>query len=296
MENVKVKNLYLDAGGIYGFSMCGALQVLQNMNLLRNIENILAASVGSILGLYLCLGFTTEQITYLGFKIDISKFINYKQNNFLNIYRKYGFEKGTNFENVIKIIIKHKIGNPNATFKELYEYSGKNLILVGANVSTLRHELFSYQHTPDMEVWKAVRISCSFPLVFEPFIYKGNYYVDGGNSHYNPSYFQNTEETIGILLEKSVGDNEPISCFEDFFIKMLYMPLKSQKFKNYIPDNCIEIDSTKFIVNSLNLNITEKTKTNLYKLGYNEVSEKIDNIISNLIKIKNKKIYENSKK
>lgn len=287
--DIIIKNIYIDAGGIYGYTICGVLQVLQNYQVLEHIENVLSCSVGSILGLFICLGFTVEEMTYLAFHIDISKFVNFDKNNFLNIYKNYGFEKGTMFEKVIKTIIKSKTGNPNFTFQDLYQKYKKNLIIVGGNVSLRRHQLFSYQETPDMELWKAIRISCSFPLVFQPFQYKNCYYVDGGNSHYNPSYFKKKEETIGIILEKSKKPQTEIKSFEDFIMNMIYLPLKSQKFKNYDPINCIEINTQKIVKYSLDVKVDYQTKKDLYFLGYDEMNLEIKKLLSNLqnLKIKN---------
>lgn len=293
IEKPRIKNIFLDAGGIYGFTLCGALQILQNNNLLCDIENILCCSVGSILGLYLSLGFKTEEMTFLAFHINISKFVDFKNNNFLNIYQNYGFEKGTIFENVIKSIIKHKTGNSETTFLELYHKFQKNLIVIGGNVSTRRHDLFNYQDTPQMEVWKAIRISCSFPLVFEPFKYNNYYYVDGGNSHYNPTYFKNEFETIGIILEKSEPIPNEIKGFENFLLNMFNLPLKALKFKDYNQDNCLEIDTNKLTINYMDLNLKYETKKILYFLGFNEAQKTISNLLLKLQKIK-KKIYKNT--
>jgi len=288
LDKPKIKNIFLDAGGIYGYTLCGALQVLQNHNLLEHIENILCCSVGSILGLYLSLGFKIEEMTFLAFHINISKFVDFKNNNFLNIYQNFGFEKGTIFENVVKSIIKHKTGSTETTFLELYQKFKKNLIVIGGNVSTRRHDLFNYEKTPQMEVWKAIRISCSFPLVFQPFKYNNYYYVDGGNSHYNPTYFKNEYETIGIILEKSEPTNTEIKGFETFLLNMFYLPLKSSKFKDYNQDNCLEIDTNKLVINYMDLNLKYETKKKLYLLGFNEGMDNISNLLLKLQKIKKK--------
>ena len=295
-EKPKIKNIFLDAGGIYGYTLCGALQVLQNHNLLEHIENILCCSVGSILGLYLCLGFKIEEMTFLAFHINISKFVDFKNNNFLNIYQNFGFEKGTIFENVIKSIIKNKTGSTETTFLELYQKFNKNLTVIGGNVSTRRHDLFNYEKTPQMEVWKAIRISCSFPLVFQPFKYNNYYYIDGGNSHYNPTYFKNEYETIGLILEKSEHSNKEIKGFETFLLNMFYLPLKSLKFKDYNQENCLEIDTNKLVINYMDLNLKYETKRKLYFLGFDEAQENISTLLSNLEKMKKKNIKNNVSK
>ena len=62
MSDINIENIYLDAGGIYGYTICGCLQVLQENNILKNINNILGCSVGGLIGLLLALEYTTEEI------------------------------------------------------------------------------------------------------------------------------------------------------------------------------------------------------------------------------------------
>jgi hypothetical protein len=168
--------------------------------------------------------------------------------------------------------------------------------VIGGNVSIRRHELFNHETTPNMEIWKAIRISCSFPLVFQPFKYQGNYYVDGGNSHFNPTYFKNAYEAIGLILEKSEPTNKNIESFEDFLINMFYLPLKSQKFVCYFSENCLEIDTNKLVLNQMNLNLQYEDKKNLYFLGYHETQKDISSLILKLQKLKKKNFKNNMSK
>ena len=61
-----IKNLVLSSGSVKGLSFIGAYKILETNNLLDNIENILGSSIGSVFGLCLCLGYTSqEQATHL---------------------------------------------------------------------------------------------------------------------------------------------------------------------------------------------------------------------------------------
>lgn len=291
-ENPIIKNIFIDAGGIYGFAICGCLVELERNELLQNIENILGCSVGSIYGLYLALGMTGEEIINITFNIDINSLVDIKKNNLINIYKYYGFENGNKFANIIKSIIKYKTGNENFTFLELYEKYKKNLIIIGSNINTRRHELFNWENTPNMEIWKAIRISCAFPLIFQPFKYNDNYYLDGGNSHYNVNYFEKKDETICIILELSKSTRYKINSFEDFIINMLYLPLKSQKFSNYNPINCLELDTQKIIFNFMDVGISLEDKKLLYQFGIKETTLRLPKLLDNLRKLKKNKITE----
>ena len=295
-ENPIIKNIFIDAGGIYGFTICGCLLELNKKGYLDNIENILGCSVGSIFGLYISLGFTIEEMINLTFNIDVNSLVDIKKNNLINIYKNYGFEKGNKFTNIIKSIIKHKTGNENFTFAELFQKYQKNLTIIGSNINKRKHELFNHQNTPDMEIWKAVRISCAFPLIFQPVKYNGDYYLDGGNSHFNTNFFPKKEETICIILELGNKVRYPIESFEDYIINMLYLPLKSQKFSDYDAVNCLEFDTRKIDLNFMDFSISLDTKKDLFKFGRQETIYNLPKLLENLKKLKHNKLKNKKEK
>ena len=73
-----IKNLVLGSGGIYAFTILGALKYLEENNYYKRTEirNILGASVGSLLGLFISLGYELDEIIELGMKLDLFKLLN----------------------------------------------------------------------------------------------------------------------------------------------------------------------------------------------------------------------------
>ena len=63
--------------------------------------------------------------------------------------------------------VGHRVNTP-ITFSDLHVAGFKDLYVVGVNTRTGEAEYFSYEHTPDMLVANAVRISMSIPGVFYP--------------------------------------------------------------------------------------------------------------------------------
>lgn len=286
--DVYLENLFLDSGGLYGFSLCGSLQYLKEQNLLNNIKNVLGCSVGAIVGLLFCLDFTIEEITAIAFNLDTSKLVNFQKNNFFNIYQKYGFEGGEKLVSIIKSLIRNKTHQENITFQNLYDRYQKNLIIIGSNVNTRTHDIFNREYTPHMEVWKAIRITCGIPLLFQPFKYLGNFYIDGGNSVYNTNYFKNKHQTIGIMLESSSLNSRKISSFEDYLKNLVFFPLKILKFTKYENLNCIEINTNNPKINALDFTLKNQDKIELYVLGYRETKTKLEKVLQNLKKMKHK--------
>ena len=44
--------------------------------------------------------------------------------------------------------------------------------IIGSNLTDNKCEYFNYINTPDLEVWKAIRISCNIPFLYSPFYYR----------------------------------------------------------------------------------------------------------------------------
>jgi len=135
------------------------------------------------------------------------------------------------FDQLIRAKLKEKtnydITTP-VTFKELHDAGFKGLYFTGVNTRTGEVEYFSHEHTPDMLVANAVRISMSIPGVFYPVpkvtkdengreVSGKDLYVDGGVSanfpidlfdfaryghdkHLPPDQAQVNLETLGLRL------------------------------------------------------------------------------------------------
>ena len=91
-----IKNLVLGSGGIYGFTILGALKYLEDNNFYKREElnNILGVSIGAILGLFISLGYELDEIIELGMKLDFFKLINFNSNKFLSIVENFGYDNG----------------------------------------------------------------------------------------------------------------------------------------------------------------------------------------------------------
>lgn len=178
------KNLVFEGGGVKGIAYVGALEVLEQKGILKDIERIGGTSVGAINAVLLGCGYSNEEqlkilrdLDFEEFKDDSFGFMSDAQ----RLVTEYGWYKGDFFHRWIGKVIKDKLGTPDVTFEELTRKTGRDLYLIGANLSTGFGEIFSAEHTPTMRVVDATRISMSLPLFFaavrNP---RGDVYVDGG--------------------------------------------------------------------------------------------------------------------
>ncbi len=206
------KNLVFRGGGMKGTAYTGALEVLEENGLLRQIKRVAGTSAGAITATMVSFNLSFSETLKLIESIDftqvpqlrsdhrenepewIPKFIGKEimkiTNDFDAVQRlmtKYGWYSSEYFNKWIrKVISQHCEGNSDATFSDFRKLGHKDLYVVSANISKLEVSVFSAETTPDFPVADAVRMSMSIPLYFEVMRFngkvfgEGDFYVDGG--------------------------------------------------------------------------------------------------------------------
>jgi NTE family protein len=169
------KNLVLEGGGIRGLAYPGALEVLEQKGILKDIDRVAGSSVGAIAGLLVALDYTSYEIDSVLQTLKIQEFNDGKffVGKIRRVKKEYGFYKGDKFEAWLKELIQFKTGDPNTSFDELHQLhvtnkKFKDFYCTGTNVTLQRLETLSWKTWPDMELSTAVRISGCIPFYFKP--------------------------------------------------------------------------------------------------------------------------------
>lgn len=229
------KNLVLEGGGVRGLAYVGAMQVLDSLGILKNIERVGGTSAGAIQAMMLSIGYTPTEVLQVIEHIPLKQFNDGSiAGGISRMQKKFGFYKGEKLYQWIDTLITRKTGNGNITFLQLHQQKQakqyKDLYITGTDLSYRCLRVFSYENYPNMRIKDALRISFSIPLYFEPVLIDDNgnistdkndpklhMMVDGGLlSNYpihifdGPEYFKCTNpkngcrnpETLGLLLEK----------------------------------------------------------------------------------------------
>lgn len=179
------RNLVFEGGGVKGIAYVGAMEVLKTRGVLENIRRVGGTSAGAINAVLFSLGYSNKSQLRI---LKELKFKNFLDDNFgvirdtSRLINKFGWYKGDFFHKWVSNLIKAKLGDPNATFRDLHEKTDlPDLYIYGTNLSTHFGEVFSFENTPNDRIADAVRISMSIPLFFasvrNP---RGDVYVDGG--------------------------------------------------------------------------------------------------------------------
>lgn len=206
------KNLVLEGGGVRGLAYAGALQVLEEKGILKNIENVAGSSAGAIAGLMVALNYNSHEIDSVLIKLKIADFNDGKffVGKLRRIKKEYGVFKGDKIESWLSSLIAEKTGNENITFEELNllhvnDKSFKNFFCTGTNISGQKVEILSWKTWPKMKLKTAVHISSSIPFYFVPVA------VD---SEGNEVPFSDTMINHNLFVDGGMLSNFPINIFD----------------------------------------------------------------------------------
>ena len=210
MKEYPFKNLVFEGGGVKGIAYVGALEQLNTLNALENIEKVGGTSAGAITAVLVALKYTTGEIRKILWDLDFKRLMDDDWGVLRDTHRlihQFGYYKGDYFKDWIEELIEEKTGVIKLTFQTLHDMDFLDLYLIGANLSTGYSEIFSWEHTPDMEVAEAARISMSIPLFFQAVRNQEDHiYVDGGlfNNYPIKLFDYNgivNDETLGFRLD-----------------------------------------------------------------------------------------------
>lgn len=167
------RNLVFEGGGVKGIAYGGALQRLEELEVLDSILRVAGTSAGAITATLLAVGYTPKEIIKIISETDFKKF---EDNTFLyvrdiiRLIRDFGWNRGIEFEKWIGKLIKDKTGNENFTFAQLHEAAHittyKELFVICSNISKQKAEILCAESTPNLSLKAAVRMSMSIPIYF----------------------------------------------------------------------------------------------------------------------------------
>ena len=141
----------------------------------------------------------------------------------------------------------------------------------------------------DIEIEKAVRSSCSYPGIFEPFNYKDFLLIDGGireNIPWKEIKKMGADYVISIVFEKEVDINKKKNIIDVIYSAI---DILSHELSNYEIEGCDYL----LKVNTENIGLLDYKKIDeLYIKGYNEMKRNIKYIKED---IKNGKSNKNQR-
>ncbi len=164
------RNLVFEGGGMKGIAYVGALQVLEEKNILPQIVRVGGTSAGAITAVMVGLNYTPAEIWDAVSSMDFGKFMDDDFGLVRDLNRlvnEFGWYKGNAFRKWIGEVIAQKTGNSEATFLQVQQQKAakgfRDMYFMGTNISTHFGEVFSYEHTPACASPTPCASPCPFP-------------------------------------------------------------------------------------------------------------------------------------
>ena len=208
----RYRNLVMEGGGVKGFAYAGALQVLDSMGILKNIQRVAGTSVGAIQGALLAVGYSSGEIIELTAHIPLKQFNDggwMLAGGISRLNKQFGWYKGKKIAQWVEDLIAAKTGNGHITFAELHRESAdkgyKDLYITGTDLTWQTLRVFSYETYPDMRICDAVRISLSIPLYYRAVL------MDDNGKVYEKS---NDKQLLHVMVDGGVLSNYPLFLFD----------------------------------------------------------------------------------
>lgn len=213
-----IKNLVFEGGGVKGIAYYGVLKALEANGLLKGCRRFAGTSAGSI-NAWLTAYYkddldkieTIQRSTNFADFADQDWGIIRDSNRLLN---KYGWHRGDQFYEWAQSITKKKFNKDHVTFKELFDLTGNDLIIVGCNATKGKSVIFSKDSTPNFFVERALRISMSIPIYFRAIFIADKSIDAAGNIIGNPGIDKEIDKARDIFVDGGVLDNYPIRTFD----------------------------------------------------------------------------------
>lgn len=287
MEN----GLCLAGGGVKGAAHIGVIKALEEENI--EFKYIGGTSSGSIVACLYSCGFTSDEI-YKIFKKYCKK-IRYV--DFLNVIKLIigliftgniiidGLNSGKEIEKLIK-----KVCNKRGIFN--IQDARKTIAIPSVNLCNGKVICFTSEcnkkidldntvFVNDIEIGKAVRASCSYPVVFSPCKYKDVKLIDGGireNVPWKELKKLGAKKVLNITFEEEANNKCDKNIIEvaSSSIGLLSKELSSYELEG--SDYTIKIKTNK--IGLLDMKKMDK----MYEEGYNETKRNIKEIKEKIIR------------
>lgn len=278
-------------GGLKGFALVGAYQVLESQNF--RFKRVAGTSAGAILAAFIAAGYSGQEIEKILEELDVTTLLDTRKTllplpfmKWVNVYRHLGLYRGKALEKWFynKLAIKGVY-----TFSDLPSGSLKLVAsdLTNGKMLILPDDLNNYYiNANTFSVACALRMSCGIPFFFEPVTLKTgrgeSIVVDGGVLSNFPLWIfddangRKLRPTIGLKLSHRREEQSPqkisngLNLFEALFATMKeahderYISRRHERDIIFIPVE--DYSATQFDIN-------EETKETLLEIGRNRTIE-----------------------
>lgn len=211
MESTLLENLVFEGGGLSGFASMLAIEALDNLQrgCLKGVQKCAGTSIGALIALLVVLGVLPNPGNLQSLRGIFARHAKAYTPNLwqtvTGLCKRYGALPTTVLQHLVQECVNltsySTLRARDFSFRELFETTGKTLVVTVHNVHTMENVYLHHFAYPEASVLTSVAASMTFPLAFEPVKSlvlggrepAGSWYIDGGVlDNYPISLFSNT--------------------------------------------------------------------------------------------------------
>lgn len=260
---VSIENLttlVFSGGGVRGLAYAGALMAFKDTyakDAHDHFSTFAGSSVGSLFALVCSLGLNIESTLALVESMGLQVIF---QNDPACLLSHYALNSGEALESLLVQLFTLACVNPNITFQELNQKTGKSLVVVV--VDLLTSNTMYLDHTNEgqkMSVLKALMGSMALPPMFPPVKIGSEYlFTDGGLLDNFPIARFEPSKTLGIRSTWYIDPTDPMNDIASYYTRVLSImqltmhSIQQQTTEKY--ENVILIDLGHIMAYNTNVN------------------------------------------
>jgi len=275
-----IDGIVFSIGGTSGICHVGCVKALEECGELNNLKSVVGISAGSIIGCLVILKYSFEEIKLLIDRIDFKTLFTFSLDSLLNIETNLGIDNGEKLKKVLRMVIKHKTQKETLTFKELYNINPVLFTIGTVNITTGKLEYFNKNISPNLSICKAVMMSSSIPILFNPITHNDNLYVDGGilgRYPINNPFITNCNCCIGFNINNILYDKKTKITIDNYIIRIINtLFINAQKYEH--PKTNVFTVDIKIKQSGFNFEISSENKQNMIIEGYEKTKQAIINL------------------
>lgn len=195
---MSVRNLVFQGGGVKGIAYVGVLQALEAQGVLSTVTRVAGTSAGAITAALVACGATaadlSDALTHTSFRSFADGRGGLLGDAERMMQRGYGIHPGATIETWLQQHVGAVTGRllgtprPDLTLGALHALAAergapfRELYVISTDLVNQRAQVLSGLTTPDLPVWRAVRMSMSIPIFFAAVEQDGAWWADGACS------------------------------------------------------------------------------------------------------------------
>ena len=173
-EKKIIKHIVLAGGGAMGFAFYGALRESCYKEIWKqeDIETIYGTSIGTILSVFLSLGYDWNVLDDFIIKRPWQNVFKFQLPMALNVITKQGIFDRSTINDIFLPLFKGKDIPIDINLLDFYHLTKREIHFITTELNQMETEDISYKTHPEWKVLDAVYASCCLPFLFSPFYYE----------------------------------------------------------------------------------------------------------------------------